>query len=407
MSRDSMSIKSRAITIDTTLNVADATASSVFDRLGVTPVINASGVYTDLGGSILSRQIWDDLSQLNDYYIRVPDLLEKTGASIARLLGTQSARVTPGACAAIALAVGACMTGEDGPSWEQLPDTSGLKNEVVLLYDQLRAYKYAVCVRMSGARLVTAGTAAGTGVAQIEMALTEKTAAIFVPAHLDGLNGAPRLKVIAEIAHARQIPVVVDAAYMNFPPDIMRSYTRAGADLVCFSAKYYGGPNAGGFVTGRSDLIRAIEGLDFTRFESGRYRSFGRGFKMGRYEIAATALALDAWFHADHELRLREYRERAEALQRLIGPLPGVTTELRCFTLDERVINDPINCLVMQFNADARLDAAGLCTELVRGSPAIAAVVNAAELLLVTETLESEHLNIIADRVRAACIAGD
>ena len=89
--------------------------SSIFDRLGVKPVINASGIYTDLGGSKLSPQLWADLTQLNEYYVRIPELLEKTGASIARLIGTQAARVTPGASAAIALSVAACMTGEDGP----------------------------------------------------------------------------------------------------------------------------------------------------------------------------------------------------------------------------------------------------------------------------------------------------
>jgi D-glucosaminate-6-phosphate ammonia-lyase len=379
--------------------------SSVFDRLGVKPVINASGIYTDLGGSKLSAEIWADLTQLNEYYVRIPELLEHTGASIARLIGTQAARVTPGASAAIALAVAACMTGENGSNWEQLPDTSGLKNEVVMLYGQLRAYKYAVCVRMPGARIVTAGDAAGTSAAQIEAALSAKTAAVFVPVHLDALGGAPGLKNIIQIAHARGIPVIVDAAYMNFPPDIMRSYADAGADLVCFSAKYYGGPNAGGFVGGRADLMRAVEGLDFTRFESGKYRTFGRPFKMGRYEIAATTLALQAWFRADHVARLREYRERAATLQRLLGPLPGIATAQRCFTLDERVVEDPVNCLLLSFAAGAKITAAGLCTALAAGSPSIAAVQEAEQVLLVTETLESAHLSVIADRIRAAVIA--
>jgi L-seryl-tRNA(Ser) seleniumtransferase len=379
--------------------------SSIFDRLGVQPVINASGIYTDLGGSKLSPQLWADLTQLNEYYVRIPELLEKTGASIARLIGTQAARVTPGASAAIALAIAACMTGEDGPSWEQLPDTSGLKNEVVMLYGQLRAYKYAVCVRIPGARIVTAGDGAGSSLAQIEAAFTARTAAVFMPAHLEGLNGTPSLKAIAQIARARSIPVVVDAAYMNFPPDIMRSYSEAGADLVCFSAKYYGGPNAGGFVGGRADLMRAVEGLDFTRFESGKYRTFGRPFKMGRYEIAATTLALQAWFQADHEVRLQGYHERAATLQRLLGSVPGVATALRCFTLDERLANGPVNALVLSFAAGARITAAGLCTALAAGSPSIAAVQEAGQVLFVTETLESAHLSVIAERVRAAVMA--
>jgi len=379
--------------------------SSIFDRLGVKPVINASGIYTDLGGSKLSPQLWADLTQLNEYYVRIPELLEKTGASIAGLVGTQAARVTPGASAAIALSVAACMTGEDGPSWEQLPDTSGLRNEVVMLCAQLQAYKYATCVRMPGARIVTAGDGTGTSLAQIEAAFSPRTAALFMPAHLEGLGGTPSLKTLAQIAHARGIPVVVDAAYMNFPPQIMCSYSQAGADLVCFSAKYYGGPNAGGFVAGKADLMRAVEGLDFTRFESGKYRTFGRPFKMGRYEIAATTLALHAWFQADHEARLHGYRERALTLQRLLGSLPGIATALRCFTLDERLAADPVNCLVLSFAAGAKITATGLCAALAAGSPEIAAVQEAGQVLLVTETLEAAHLGVIAERVRAAVMA--
>ena len=121
--------------------------------------------------------------------------------------------------------------------------------------------------------------------------------------------------------------------------------------------------------------------------------------------LQSTAPALHAWFQADHEARLHEYRERAVTLQRLLGSLPGIATALRCFTLDERLTDDAVNCLVLSFGAGAKITAAGLCAALAAGSPEIAAVQEAAQMLLVTETLEAAHLGVIAERVRAAVMA--
>jgi D-glucosaminate-6-phosphate ammonia-lyase len=380
-------------------------APSVFDRLGVAAVINAAGIYTDLGGSRLSPSIWSDLTELNEYFVRIPTLLDKTGSSIAGLLGVQAARITPGASAAIALAVGACMTGDSGPRWEQLPNTTGLKNEVVMAHNSLSSYKYAVCVRSPGAKIVAAGDAGGTTEAQLRASINDRTAAIFFPAHLEGHQNTLNLADTVKVAHASAIPVVVDAAYMNFPPDIMRSYTRAGADLVCFSAKYYAGPNAGGFVAGRADLIRSVSGLDFTRFESGKYRSFGRPFKMGRYEIAATWLALESWFATDHNARLQGYYDLAVQLQRSIGTLPGISSQLLCFTLDEHLQPAPVNCVALNFANTAPIKAADLARALSLGSPSIEAVVLDDKLLLVTELLQPKDLALIAARVREPAAA--
>jgi D-glucosaminate-6-phosphate ammonia-lyase len=385
--------------------VRTSAVPSVFDRLGVAAVINAAGIYTDLGGSRLGPSIWSDLTELNEYFVRIPALLDKTGSSIAGLLGAQAARIAPGASAAIALAVGACMTGDSGPRWEQLPDTTGLKNEVVMAHNPLSSYKYTVCVRSPGAKIVAAGDASGTNEAQLRGSINENTAAVFLPAHLEGHQNTLNLADTVKIAHAAGVPVVVDAAYMNFPPDIMRSYTRAGADLVCFSAKYYAGPNAGGFVAGRADLIRSVAGLDFTRFESGKYRSFGRPFKMGRYEIAATWLALESWFATDHDARLQGYYDLAVQLQRSIGTLPWISSQLRCFTLDERLQPAPVNCVALDFADAAPIKATDLAAALSLGSPSIEAVVLDDKLLLVTELLEPKDVGLIAGRVREAAAA--
>ena len=241
---------------------------SIFERMGVRPVINACGIYTDLGGSILAPGVWSAMEEINSSFVDMIALLSKSGELIAEMLGAESARIVPGASAAITLGTAACMAGMDGTCWERLPDSDGMKNEVVL--QKRHRYKYDRCARIAGASLVEAGSPERCDITQLLKAIGPQTAAILFPAHLDGTPGTVSLHDVLSVARPRGVPVLVDAAYLNYPIESMRTFTDAGADLVCFSSKYFGGPNAGGFICGRKTLVDAVAGLDFTRFESGR-----------------------------------------------------------------------------------------------------------------------------------------
>src|SRR5438874_1239604 len=94
--------------------VQTAAAKTIWRRIGVKPLINACGIYTDLGGSILSPTVWSAMEEINSSFVNMIDLLEETGRMLATLSGSEAARVTPGASAAIALGTAACMTGMDG-----------------------------------------------------------------------------------------------------------------------------------------------------------------------------------------------------------------------------------------------------------------------------------------------------
>jgi len=377
---------------------------SIFHRLGVKPVINACGIYTDLGGSILSPQVWAAMTEVNASFVSLPDLLDRTGDLIARLVGAQAARVTPGAAAAIALGVGACMTGGDGEKMERLPDTSGMSGEVVLQRNQRLRWKYTRCTAMPGARIVDAGDPRGTTREQLDAALSAHPAAVLVPAHLDAVDGTLPLAEIIAAARRQGVPVVVDAAFLNFPPERMRSFTAAGADLVCFSAKYFWGPNAGGFICGRADLIAAVAAIDFTRFESGRYRVFGRPFKMDRHTIVATALALADWLAMDHQARLDTYVRQVRRLAELLGEIPGLVSSAKYFTMDEAFEDEPVNCLHLRFTPLARRSAADVATVLAAGDPSIQVIVEGDQLAVVMETVREGDERLIAERLRDALL---
>ncbi len=373
--------------------------SSLFHRLGTKPVINACGFYTDLGGSRLSPGVWAAMAEANQSFVRLTDLLDTSGQHIARLLGAEAARVTPGAAAAIMLGTAACLAGSDGTKSQQLPDTTGMKSEVLIQAGH--RYKYDRQVGMTGARLVEVGSANGTRADQFEQALGDNTAMVLHPAHLDGKPGTLSLEQVAAMAHKRGVPVFVDAAYMNYPTDLMAGYLKRGGDMVAISAKYFGGPNAGGFILARKDLIPAIANVHFTRYESGKYLKYGRPLKMDRQTIVAVVVALEEWLKTDHKARFANYVHQVDLLKGKLAGLPGLTLSPMCFTMDERLIPDPVNCLVVEFDkAKSGLTAAQAADKLAAGDPAILAVVEGDRLAIVMDVIEDAEILTIAERFK-------
>jgi D-glucosaminate-6-phosphate ammonia-lyase len=379
------------------------TTPTIFERFGVPPVINACGIYTDVGGSRLSPAVWAAMAEANDQFIDMVALLEGSGERIADLIGVEAARVTPGASAAIALGIGACLTGCAQARIEALPLTADMPHEVIL--QRGHRYKYQRCVELAGARVVEVGTPERTTAAEIEEAIGPRTAALFVPAHLDGRNGTVPLREVAVIGHARGIPSFVDAAYLNYPIALMGSFTAQGADLVCFSAKYFGGPNAAGFLAGRRELIAAVAALDFTRHESGPYRRFGRAFKMDRQTVVATVVALEEWLTMDHAARWAGYRRIVATLHDGLADLRHATLTAMSFTMDERLIPEPVNCLVVTFAPESPRSAAQVAQALAAGNPSIRCIVEGDALVIVVETVREDEVPLIVEGVKEAVVA--
>lgn len=383
---------------------ATGAKTTVYDRLGARPVVNCRGIYSELGGAIIGPTIWAAMTEANGLAASMSELLEATGRRIAELLGAEAGRVTPGAAAAIALGTAACMTRGDGAAAERLPDTSGLPGDVLLQHVQRPTYKYARMVWMTGARVQTFGSEEGTSQQELEDALDPaRVAAVFVPGHLDEVSGAIPLRELAPLARERGIPVLVDAAFLNYPPESMRRFTDAGADLVCFSAKYFYGPNGGGFVVGNADLVGSVEAVDFTGYESGRWLVFGRPFKLDLHTVVGTTLALEEWLELDHEARWSSYAELVRELAEAVAGLSGVSAEPRFFTMEETLEDAPVNCLVVRVDpAEAGTSAADVERALDEGNPRIAVHRWDDTLIVAVDTMLPEQCAYVCERLRAA-----
>src|SRR3954453_1148681 len=209
---------------------------SIYDELGLRTVINASGTLTRLGGSRMAPEVLAAMAEAAAAFVPIDDLQARAGDVIAEITGAEAGYVVTDAAAGLSLGMAACIAGLDVGAMDRLPDTTGLKNEVVVQRGHRNAYDHAI--RAAGVRMVEVGYlgypgAGGTFGWQIEEAITERTAAVACPI-LD-TPGTLALAEVADIAHAKGVPVVVDAAAELPPRSNLRRFIAEGADLVAYS----------------------------------------------------------------------------------------------------------------------------------------------------------------------------
>jgi D-glucosaminate-6-phosphate ammonia-lyase len=304
----------------------------IYRELGGTPVINAMGHVTLLGGSSLSPRVLEAVEQANKVYIPLAELEEKAGQAIANMLGVEGAYVTSGAFSALVLACAACMAGDDPRKIEQLPDTTGMKNEFVI--QKRQRYWYDRSITTAGGKIIEAGDDRGTTERQLEAAIGPRTAALYAFAQ-GSQEGIVPIEAIVRVARAHDLPVVIDAAGEVYPTDKLSMYAKMGADLVAYGAKYIGAPHSTGMLIGSRDMINKAAKQSFISYESNQVRSLGRGMKIDRQEIIAVVAALREWLTTDHEERLARFDARINVITRALRGVKGVTlTPTREHVLD-------------------------------------------------------------------------
>ena len=297
----------------------------IYEELGLKPLINASGNQTVIGGSRLSPAVRKAMEDANRYFVDMEPLLKRTGEIIADMLGAEAALVTPGCAAALALSSAACMSGSDTEKVERLPDTTGMANEILI--HRCQRYKYDRCLTIFGARLVEFGDGESTAPGQLEAAISDRTAAVHYLAPGDTPGVLPFADTV-RIAEKHGVPVIVDAASEVYPLDHLRVYTRMGAGLVGYGAKYFGACNSTGLLCGRKELVDAAFVHSFIGFETGQHRSLGRPLKLDRQEVIATLVALREWLDMDRAARLAENERKSLLIQRELEGIPHITVEL-------------------------------------------------------------------------------
>jgi L-seryl-tRNA(Ser) seleniumtransferase len=289
--------------------------NSIYNQLGIRPLINAAGTYTMLSACTMPREVVQAMDDAARYQVSIQELHEAVGKKIAALTGAEAALVTAGAANALTLATAACIAGKDQKKITRLPDTDGIKNEVIVQKAHRVAYEHAI--RAAGGRLIEVETRD-----QLVNAIGEKTAMLFFLNFADP-NGKVKRQEFVEIARKAKIPTLMDAAADVPPPGRLSEYVKMGFDLVAFSGgKGLRGPQCSGLLLGRKELIEAayLNG-------SPHADSVGRGAKVGKEEIVGLWTAVELYMKKDHKAERNEWDSRVRVLRKAVEGLRSVTSE--------------------------------------------------------------------------------
>lgn len=357
---------------------------SIYERLfGLKPVINLCGPVTLLGGSTPPKEVVEAAAQASRYFVDLRELLKRSGELIARLLGVEAAYITSGAAAGISLATAACMTGIDSKRVFQLPNTEGMKNEVVV---QRGHYNYNFMITLTGARIVYVGEEEPLEPFEppeypqfhtfknrpehIEAAISEKTCAIFhVISSENRLYNVPfgevPLEKVAEIAKSHNIPLILDAANQVPPVSNFKKLIEKGADLAVFSGgKAIQCFNDTGIILGRKDLI------DACAMNGPPNHAIGRGFKISKEQIVSLVVALQRYCSLDLDAELAKEKARA---QYVINHCKGFrhVKQVELMYPDETGIHDRYCVLITLDEQGLGMKARDVMLKLQMGDPPI------------------------------------
>ena len=287
-----------------------------FKELGVRTFINAAGTYTFMTGCLMRPEVIEAYNYATKEYVLLDDLQDKVGERIASLLQCEAATISAGAFSAMTLGLAGVLSGMDQKKVEQIPDLTGMKNEVIVQKSHKIGYDHAL--RNCGVELIHVETRK-----ELEKAINEKTAMMWF---FNGNNfvGEIQDEEFVEIAQKHGIPSFNDCAADVPPVENLWKYTKMGFDLVCFSGgKGLRGPQSAGLLLGKKKYI------DAARLHAPpRGNNVGRGMKVNKEEILGMLATVEAYLANDHEKEWALWEDMIQTMHDAAASVPGVIAEI-------------------------------------------------------------------------------
>src|SRR3954466_12582261 len=277
---------------------------NIYSRLGVKTVINCRGTWTYLSGSLEFPEVRAAQLEASEHFVNMLELQRGAGRRLAELTGAESGMVTSGAAGAMAAATAACMAGTNDKYVWQLPDTTGMKHEVLMMGGR-SAFDSAI--RLTGAKLVLVFSPE-----ELANAINENTAMIYTT------DLGEKLQKELAVAKDHKIPMLLDDAAGIPPADNAKLYAKMGIDLYCFSGgKGLSGPQCSGLLLGRKDLIEAA-----LMNCNPREGAVCRPMKVGKEEIIGCLTALETWLKIDEKKLYAEWNGRIDRIFQIFENQP-------------------------------------------------------------------------------------
>jgi uncharacterized pyridoxal phosphate-dependent enzyme len=362
-----------------------------FRELGVKPFINAAGTYTALSASLMRPEVMEAINFASKSFVRLNDLQDAVGQRIATLTGSEAAMVTSGAAAALVVGTAGCLTGTNADFIRRLPDTTGMKTEV--LVQKSHRYGYDHAVRATGVKMIEFETRE-----EMERAANDRTAMMLWFNANEPLGQIKSAEFIA-FGKKRGIPAFNDAAADTPPVENITKYVKAGWDLLTFSGgKGIRGPQSAGLLLGRADLIKAAR-LNC----SPNGDTIGRGLKVNKEEMLGMMVALEVFMKRDHQADWREYEKRVKIVADSVQSVKGIKTE----TWMGEIANHVPHLKITWAPGEFKTSLADMQTKLREGEPSIEVTPGLDNGLVIgVWMLQPGEAEIVGRRVREVLKAG-
>ncbi len=286
------------------------------ERYGLTPIINACGKMTHLGAAAVPPEITERVLEVMSEFVEMPDLLRVADAAIADATGAEGGTVTHCAAAGITVTCAGAMTGDDLGNVLSLPDTAGLKNEVVIQKGHAVNFGAPITqmIRMTGATVVEFGEVNRALPAHMGRAITANTAAaVFVLSHHTVQHNQLSFAEFVAVADAHGVPVIVDGAAEAF---LARELLEQGAAAVVFSDQKHLNGFTAGVIAGNRALIdaTALQGM-----------GLGRAMKPTKEGIVSVIATME-WLRAfDRDAYAADMDAKTDPVVAAMAEIPGVT----------------------------------------------------------------------------------
>jgi L-seryl-tRNA(Ser) seleniumtransferase len=375
--------------------VAVETRLGVYEKLGVKRIINGWGTITRVGGSLMPLEVVAAMSEAARSFVDIDDLYVKAGEVVARHTHAEAGLITTGCAASLMLGTAAAVAGFDPAKHRRLPDTRGMKSEVIIHTAHRNGYDHSF--RAAGITFVEIGYANRTEPWELESAIGPNTAAVAYVIAPWLISGFLPLDVTCQIAHRHGVPVIVDSSAMLPPAENLHRWIDMGADLVAFSGgKGILGPQASGILAGKRELI------DSARMQMSPNHALGRTCKVGKEEAIGLVTALELYAQRDHAADLVNWRRQAQVIVDDANRVPGIRARV-----DEDRRRGSMAAAAIDFEPDWRGPSpADVVARLKAGDPPIYIGVAADGVRVNVHVLESGEAEIIAGRLRAVLESG-
>jgi L-seryl-tRNA(Ser) seleniumtransferase len=278
--------------------------------------INAAEPYTTLSGSPMLPDVVEAMQYASKQSVRLNDVHDAVAARIASLIGCEAAMVTAGAASALGLGTAACMTGTNREFIQRLPDTTGMKTEVII--QKSHRYGYDHAVRNCGTRFIEVETRD-----ELERAIGDRTVMMLFYNRHDPI-GQIRAAEFVELGAKHGIPTFNDCAGDVPPVENLSKFTKMGFHLVAVSGgKGLRGPQSTGLLLGTADLIRAarLNGAPHSD-------AIGRGMKVNKEEMLGLMVAVESALKPGPDTEWREWERRVKVIADTLASLKSVRTEM-------------------------------------------------------------------------------